>query len=119
MKTNKFWVCGWILTSLWASAGCGGKGATVPSAAWSPKMVTPSMVENAKTKWPEASAESLSRGHDTFVSKCNQCHDLPDPSSESEGDWPSILDRMGKNANLSTEQTKEVLHYVLAARGTK
>jgi hypothetical protein len=47
------------------------------------------------------------------------CHALPNPSSESEGEWPEIMSKMGPNAKLDAAQSKEVLNYILAARTAK
>ena len=63
------------------------------------------------SNWPDAA-----EGRTLFVANCNKCHAHPDVHSESDAEWPSIVQRMAKKADLDAAQGEKVLHFVLAAR---
>jgi cytochrome c5 len=90
--------------------------ACFPKAGPAPGVVSADRVTWASTKWPGVTAASLTAGHDKFIAKCNGCHGYPDLGATSEGEWPSIVDRMAKKAGLAPAERDDVLHYVLAAR---
>lgn len=101
MRFRSVWA--WVLLGV-SSAACGGAG------------VTPAMVSAAKKRWPDASAESLERGRALFADKCKVCHALPAPKEHSADEWPKIMDKMGKLAELDPAGREAVLRYVIAAR---
>lgn len=78
--------------------------------------VTPGMVDAAKKRWPDASAESLEKGRATFQEKCKECHALPDPAAKTPEQWSKILIKMGKLAGLDDAGRESVERYVIAAR---
>jgi mono/diheme cytochrome c family protein len=43
---------------------------------------------------PENLPDSDSRGARLLVQYCAQCHNLPNPSMHSAGEWPEVVDRM-------------------------
>jgi hypothetical protein len=68
---------------------------------------------------PGATTESIAKGHGLFVANCNKCHEHPDVASEPAEEWPAIVDRMGKKAEIEPADRESVLHFVLAARAQK
>ena len=90
--------------------------ACYPKSAPAPGAISPDEVARASTRWPGATAESLSKGRDLFLAKCNACHGYPDLSAIPEERWPTIVERMAKKADLASGGGDAVLHYVLAAR---
>lgn len=96
---------GWTLGGLLLlPPGCGG-GA-----------VTPALVQAAQKRWPDASEQSLGRGRDLFVGKCKTCHALPAPKDHTAEEWPKLVEKMGKLAELDAAGREAVLRYVIAAR---
>lgn len=63
-----------------------------------------------------ASAESLARGRDLYITKCAACH-VPEPVNRyPESRWVNkILPSMSKQANLSVSEIGDLRSYVLAA----
>ena len=93
-----------------AVAGC------YPKAGPPPGSVSPNSVTWAEKQWPGATAESLAAGRESFLAKCNGCHSYPDRNAIADEKWPSIIERMGKKADLDDKKREELLHYVLASR---
>jgi cytochrome c5 len=87
-----------------------------PPAGAVPGPVSAADVTKAQSKWPDATADSLEQGRQLFSSRCTKCHSLPDRGARSDERWPKILDVMGPRADLSPDQTKLVLRFVLATR---
>ncbi len=100
-----------LLGTLVTATACG-----YPKSAAAPPAVSPATVARSQEKWPGATTESITAGREVFLAKCNNCHGYPDLTSEPEDEFPSIVKRMGKKAELSDKQTDDVLHFVLAAR---
>lgn len=93
---------GFVCAVTLALAGCGyPKSAPVPAAPG----------PAASAQWPDAA-----EGRQLFVANCNKCHGYPDVRSEPEAEWPSIIERMAKKAELDAAQRDKVLHFVQAAR---
>jgi hypothetical protein len=113
-----FPLLGVLRTALWVSlvaaapltAGCYPKTAAAPGA------LSAESVTRASTRWPGVTASSLSTGHDLFIAKCNGCHGYPDLTAIPDEDWPGILEKMAKKADLGAEERDAVLHYVLTSR---
>ena len=40
-------------------------------------------------------------------------------ASETDAEWPGIIEEMGEKAKLDARQKQDVLHFVLAARQQK
>lgn len=98
-------------TVLALAAGCG-----YPKSGPAPGPITPAEVTLAASKWPSATESSLAEGRDLFIARCNGCHAYADLKKISEGEWPEIMKRMGKNAKLDAKQTEAVLEFVLVAQ---
>ncbi len=92
------------------SAGC------YPKSAPAPGSVTAGSVTWATAKFPEATEASLNEGRESFLAKCNACHGYPDLAEHTDEEWGPIVERMGSKSDLDAAKTKNVLHYVLAAR---
>lgn len=80
--------------------------------------ITPAMLDAAKRRSPGASEASLERGRAAFAKKCKECHTLPDPASKTADEWPGLVEKMGKMAELDAPARQDVLSYVLAVRDT-
>jgi hypothetical protein len=93
-------------------AGC------YPKAGPPPEAVSGDKVTSASTRWPGVTESSLAAGRETFLAKCNGCHDYPDLAAIPDEDWPAIIERMGKKAELDAAKTDEVLHFVLASKAS-
>lgn len=91
-------------------AGC------YPAKGPAPGPVSPATLQAATTRWPESTSESLETGRAAFLGNCNKCHGYPDVHKVGEGEWPSIVKRMGKKAGLDEGQKELLLHYILAER---
>lgn len=59
---------------------------------------------------------TVANGQALFTSACSKCHGYPDPQSESDADWPAIVEDMGEKADLAAADRKAVLQYILAAK---
>jgi len=57
-------------------------------------------------------AQSEESGKQLFESRCQKCHDLPNPDTTPAMGWKKRLKLMGKLAKLSPEQKTEVLGYL-------
>lgn len=101
-----------VLAVVWLS-GCGVTTGKAPGA------LSPSDVETARSRWPDASEASLERGHQTFLSSCDRCHGYPLLTAHSASDWPGIVKEMGENAKLDAKASDELLRYILVAREAK
>jgi hypothetical protein len=87
-----------------------------PKTGAAPPPLSPAQVASAVARSPAVSEQSLSTGHDLFITKCNGCHGYPELRSIAEERWPGIMERMGHKADLNGSQAADVLHFVLAAR---
>lgn len=100
--------------ALFAAAVSGA--ACYPKAAPPPGSISPTSVSWAAAKWPGTTEASLAAGKETFLAKCNNCHGYPDFAAIDDEKWPSIVERMGKKADLDKAKSDAVLHYVLASK---
>jgi cytochrome c5 len=91
-------------------------GCATPRTAPAPGPISSDAVAAAKTRWPDATSESLEEGRGLFLKSCNRCHGYPDRSAYSEEKWPGIMEVMGKRAKLTPEQIQLVLHFIIATR---
>ena len=101
----------WLVILGFIVIGCGyPKGGSVPGP------VSPALLQQAQTRFPEASDQSLTQGRELFVGNCERCHKLPDRRAVSEEAWPKILNRMAKKAKLDDAQHKLVLQFIVSER---
>jgi cytochrome c5 len=100
-----------FIAAIAAVAACG-----FPKTGAAPAALTPAQITAATAATPGVSEQSLTAGHDAFISKCNGCHGYPDLASVPAEKWPDVMKRMSGKAELKGPQSDDVLHYVLAAR---
>jgi mono/diheme cytochrome c family protein len=75
----------------------------------------------AEQRWPGTTVVDLEQGRGVFVSRCSNCHSLPDPTQKSADEWPSAVDEMAARARLSDEDKARVARYLatMSARSPK
>ena len=62
----------------------------------------------------QADKESRTPGEIAFRSNCQRCHILPKPGMKSDEQWPAIVAKYGTKANLTIEDQKQILSYLIA-----
>jgi mono/diheme cytochrome c family protein len=69
-----------------------------------------------KTTPPAATASTgdVAAGKDTYVAKCQRCHELKNPGDFSSSRWVRIVDDMAPKAHLDDAEKANVLAYVQA-----
>jgi len=77
-----------------------------------PVAVTPELARSGRG----ASEQTLREGRALFVSRCIECHSLPDPHRYPRERWPLLIDKMAGRASLSQVERDAILTYVQAAR---
>ena len=80
-----------------------------------PSTVTPDLVARARKHDAAANEALLSAGRELFVTRCHDCHELPDPTAHAAASWPALVARMGKLARLDSVQERDLLRYLTAA----
>lgn len=61
----------------------------------------------------------LQHGRSLFVSRCIECHTLPDPHRYPREAWPLLVDKMSKRADLKPAERDAIVAYVEAASRRK
>ena len=51
-------------------------------------------------------------GISLYISKCTSCHKAYDRELHTADEWEKILNEMGKNAKLTTNEKEEILKYL-------
>jgi mono/diheme cytochrome c family protein len=92
------------------TAACG------PKAGAAPGPLSMASAELARSRWPDASLESLEQGRQLFLANCHRCHAYPDRTAYTAEEWPSLVRRMGRKARLSDAEAMLVLRFVLTDR---
>ncbi len=89
-----------LATFVWAAAlaGC----ATLPHPG-------PLDAERAVRRWPEVTLATLQAGRKMYVAKCSGCHSLRSPSSKPADTWPSALDEMEQDGDLTLTRSERLL----------
>jgi mono/diheme cytochrome c family protein len=64
----------------------------------------------------KSDAHTLSQGRAVFLSRCIQCHALPEVAGFDAPRLTAIVAKMSGRANLTPEQHEAVLKYLLTAR---
>lgn len=103
----------WLLLSAFV---CATTSACGPRAGAAPGPLSMASAELARSRWPDASAESLEQGRQLFLTNCHRCHSYPDRTAYTAGEWPSLVRRMGRKAHLSDAEAMLVLRFVLTDR---
>ena len=60
---------------------------------------------------------TLAAGRKVFVSRCIECHALPEIAAHPATAWPGLVQRMAKRADLTPTEHDALLAYILAAHG--
>ena len=55
---------------------------------------------------------NMTRGERLFRSNCRSCHTLPNPKSQTDLDWVTLVKRYGSEIDLSTEVQAEIVAYL-------
>lgn len=101
--------CGALLWGIALSA-CAGK---------LPPPATPSDVQWAQSKWPNASAGDLESGRQVLVTKCVSCHRAPLPEEHAPESWPDYINEMAPRAKLTVEDRGFLEQYVITLSSNK
>ncbi len=64
----------------------------------------------------QATQEQLKQGRSLFVSRCIECHVLPEIGAHQSNEWPVLVARMAKRADLKPDERRAVTAYILAVR---
>lgn len=87
-----------------------------PKAGAAPGPLSMASAELARSRWPDASLESLEQGRQLFLTNCHRCHSYPDRTAYTAEEWPALVRRMGRKAHLSDAEATLVLRFVLTDR---
>jgi len=83
---------------------------------------SPPPVTAKMTRTSGASNVDLARlreGRTLFVSRCIECHTLPPIAKYRATEWPGLVAKMAKRADLDVAQRNSITAYILAVRSTK
>ena len=81
-----------------------------------PGELSEAAIAGALGKYPGASAASLQQGRQLFLDNCENCHAYADLWFYDAEKWPDIMKKMGKEAELTQQESDLVLHFVLTAK---
>lgn len=84
------------------------------SISYAPPLVTSEMGKVGTRKHVELA--TLREGRALFVSRCIECHTLPAVSRHSLQEWPKLVDKMSRRANLKPHERDAIVAYLWAAR---
>lgn len=109
MNRSPLWL---LLTALVCvtTTACG------PKAGAAPGPLSMASAELARSRWPDASPESLEQGRQLFLANCHRCHSYPDRAAYTAEEWPGLVRRMGRKAHISDSEAMLVLRFVLTDR---
>jgi mono/diheme cytochrome c family protein len=62
-----------------------------------------------------AGVDQLTNGRSLFVSRCLQCHALPQIGGRSPAGWRKIVSQMAGRSHLSSSDEEAVVAYLIAA----
>jgi mono/diheme cytochrome c family protein len=110
LKTRFLLAAGGVLLSILLGAGCE---STTPSA----PPVTAAVI-NAGAK-AHVTQQQLTEGRSLFVTRCIECHVLPVISEHPAAEWPGLVDKMAKRAELKPNEHDAVTAYILAVHAQR
>lgn len=86
------------------------------SACAGPPMPSPDDValRDARVRWPDVTAEQLSRGRELYQTRCATCHRPFMPSAFAPDDWPGRVAAMQARAELRGEERTAIERYLVA-----
>ena len=61
---------------------------------------------------PVSDATTIAAGKDTYIAKCQRCHQLKDPADFTIAQWVPILDNMAGRAHLTDAEKANVMAYI-------
>lgn len=70
-------------------------------------------------KYPDATAQTLSNGHELYIGKCTDCHRKKNIFAFSENKWKEIIADMAPRSNLTPKETDDLYKYVLSMKATQ
>lgn len=85
-----------------------------PNTATVPGPLSPQDLAAAQAKDPTLTAASVEQGRELFIASCNKCHGHPDVHFKTAEEWPAVVERMRKKADLSEADGHLVLAFILA-----
>ena len=75
---------------------------------------TPQQIQLAAQQWPGVTSAALDEGRSRYISRCSACHTLYRPREYTRAEWPSIVERMQKEGDISDQDKEKILQYLLA-----
>lgn len=72
-----------------------------------------------KTKYPEATLQSLTEGHSIYTGVCTNCHGAKSIYRIPEQNWQEIIDDMSPKARLTASQKDALTKYVFSIKATQ
>src|SRR5690349_6370013 len=73
-------------------------------------------LQAVKAKYPDATMETLVKGHSIYYAACTKCHGAKHIERESEQVWVKIMDRMAPKAKLTPEEKDAVWKSVMGVK---
>lgn len=70
-------------------------------------------------KYPDATAQTLSNGHELYIGKCTDCHRKKNIFAFSENKWKEIIADMAPRSHLTPKETDDLYKYVLSMKATQ
>jgi hypothetical protein len=77
--------------------------------------INPDLMAAAEKRFPGIKAADITEGQRLYYGRCGNCHSIPAITSESEQNWPKIMDWMAPKSNMDEAQKQKTLQYVLSA----
>lgn len=87
-----------------------------PKTGPAPGAVNAQQTTAAEQRWPGTTAAELEAGRKLFLDGCDSCHGYPELQAIPEARWADVMREMGPKADLTPEQSEQVLRFVLIAR---
>lgn len=82
---------------------------------WPTLLPTDTQLVSLATMPERASVESFAHGRAVAVTQCANCHRFYFPHEYAPSTWPSLVSDMGKRAQLTPRETRDVTRYMVAA----
>jgi nitrate/TMAO reductase-like tetraheme cytochrome c subunit len=88
----------------------------MPKPGAAPGPLAAERLETARQRWPDTPPEAWAQARQLYLSKCADCHSYPDLAYYEAGEWPKIMERMGRKAKVTPAEAELLLRFVLASR---
>lgn len=99
------------VTLLLGTSACG-----FPKTGPAPGAIDARQTTAAEQRWPGTTVADLEAGRKLFLDSCADCHGYPDLQAIPEARWEGVMREMGPKADLTPEQSGQVLRFILAVR---